>query len=148
MKFSKARGNPEIANAEPLFALLVEQVFSLDPGIRWIALEEAAREPIWAWRNPETGFIHGGTTSQPSELVDPLLFMIAEGHEDLSSQKADLNNRLLFVVLAYEELVQVVARCGQGAHITVAADRRTDAYLLGTKLSDLLHRWADARVVG
>src|SRR5208337_3741327 len=95
-------------NGRGNFGLLAQEVFSLDTAIQWVALEEAGREPRWVWRDRETGRLHGGTTKINAELVDPLLLMLAEGHDDLYSPEAITNpHRLLFVVLAYEDLVQI-----------------------------------------
>jgi hypothetical protein len=131
------------ANGKWTFRLLAQEVLSLDAGIRWIALEEAGREPRWAWRDPETGRLCTATTTGSANLVDPLLLMLAEGRDELYGHEAITNpHRLLFVVLAYTDLVQVVARFGLNSHVSVATDCRADVYTLGTRLADLLDRCA------
>jgi hypothetical protein len=138
---SGASDNITAASGKRTFGLLAQEVFSLDAAIEWVALEEAGREPRWAWRDSENGILYSGTTTNDAELVDPLLLMLAEGHDNLHGQGADTYlHRLLFVVLAYADLVQIVARFGLDAHVSVAVERRADAYTLGTRLADLLHR--------
>lgn len=145
MKLPSADGNAAAVRSDAAFTSLVHQIFSFDPKIRWLALEEAAREPRWAWRNPVNGCICGGTTCEPVELVDPLLFMIAEGCCPGGLPGSGQEHQLLFAVLAYRDLVQVVARYGGGSYVTVAADPQVDANRLGTKLSEFLVRWAHYR---
>jgi hypothetical protein len=107
-----------------------------------VALEEAGCAPRWAWRDPESGKLCvGETTSNNDELVDPLLLMLAEGRDDLYGDSMNANERhLLFVVLAYADMAQIVARFGRDAHVSVATDEHVDAYRLGTRLAKLLDR--------
>ena len=53
---------------------------------------------------------------------------------------ADLHH-LLFIVLHFVGLVQIVARFGRYAHVGVAIGPGTDACLLGTKLIKLLNQF-------
>jgi hypothetical protein len=125
------------------FGLLAQEVFSLDAAIQWVALEEAGREPRWAWRGPKTGSLCVGTTTYDAELVDPLLLMLAEGSDGSHGHDAITNpHRLLFVVLAYADLVQIVARFGPHAHVSVATDQSIDVNALGARLANLLDRSA------
>jgi hypothetical protein len=67
--------------------------------------------------------------------------MLAEGRTDLYGDSVNPNVRhLLFVVLAYEDIVQIVARVGRDAHMSIAADTHVDAYELGTRLAQFLVR--------
>jgi hypothetical protein len=67
--------------------------------------------------------------------------MLAEGRTDLYGDSVNPNVRhLLFVVLAYEDIVQIVARVGRDAHLSVAVDARVDAYELGTRVARFLAR--------
>ena len=127
------------ANGKRAFGILTNEIFSLDAAIRWFALEEAGREPRWAYRDPITGELRGATTTTNAELADPLLLMVAEGRDDLRGSDPLANpHHLRFVVLAYADLVQIVARLGPSAYITVAIDPSTNAYVLGAKLANLL----------
>jgi hypothetical protein len=129
------------ANGKKNFGLLAQEVFSLDDAIQWVALEEAGREPRWAWRDPETGSLLAGTTTCDAAPDDPLKLMLAKEGDDLYSHEASTNSHhLLFVVLAYADLVQIVARFGPAAQVSVATDRSVDMYTLGTRLANLLHR--------
>lgn len=129
------------ANGKRAFGILTQEIFSLDAAIRWFALEEAGREPRWAYRDLITGELRGATTMTNAELVDPLLLMVAEGRDALYGSDALANpHRLRFVVLAYADLVQIIARLGRSAYISVAIDPSTDAYLLGAKLANLLEQ--------
>jgi hypothetical protein len=129
------------------FGLLAQKIFSLDAAIEWVALEEAGREPRWAWRDPETGRLCAGMTTDNAELVDPLLLMLAEGRDDLYGDETSANpHHLLFVVLAYADLVRIVAWFGPEAHISVAFAPGTDAYALGTRLIKLLDRGLQQRL--
>ena len=58
--------------------MLVQRVFSLHSAIQWVALEEAGREPRWAWRDPETGELRVGTITDNALFVDPLMLMLVE----------------------------------------------------------------------
>ena len=121
------------------FMTLVRGVFSLDPAIEWVALEEAGREPRWAWRDAGTGRLCTGKATNNAELVDPLLLMLAEGRNDLYDDETSANSHhLLFVILTYADLLQIVARFGLHAHISVAIPPGTDAYVLGTRLVEFL----------
>ncbi len=128
-------------STEEAFGRIAREVFSLDPGIRWVALEQAGCAPRWARRNSESGKLCVGEATANEELVDPLLLMLAEGRDDLYGESMNPNARnLLFVVLAYADIVQIVARAGRDAHVSLAADEHVDAYGLGTKLAQLLDR--------
>ena len=82
------------------FALLAEEVFALDTAIQWFALERAGREPRCARRDAETGRVFEAATTSGTELVDPLLLLLAEGRASLYGQEECRNPRgLLFVVL-------------------------------------------------
>jgi hypothetical protein len=119
----------------PLFRLLAPEVFRLDPSIRWFAMEEAGQEPCWAGR--DTG------AACHAELVDPLLLMVAEGGDRIGRAEVENPHRLLYVVLAYADLVQIVVRFGRSGHIGVAVDRDADACGLGMQLAELLGRYVD-----
>lgn len=129
-----------IASPQKVFARIARDVFSLDPGIRWVAVEEIGCPPSWAWRDPESGKLCLGETTSDDELVDPLLLMLAEGRDDLCGDSENASARhLLFVVLAYRDMAQIVVRLGRGAHVSVATDPHLDAYRLGARLARLLH---------
>jgi hypothetical protein len=123
------------------FGLLMREIFALDSAVHWIALEQAGREPRWAWRDSNTGQLYAGASANNAELLDPLLLMLAEGHVELDSRRATANpHHLRFVVLAYEDSSQIVARFGSDAHISVAVDVHADAYVFGARLTGLLNR--------
>jgi len=125
------------------FGMLAQQVLALDSAVEWVALEEAGREPRWAWRDPVSGEVCAGSATGNAQIADPLLLMLAEGGDDLFGEDTICNPcHLLFVVLAYEDIVQIVARMGTEAHVSVAVAPGTDPYVLGTKLMGLLDRCA------
>ena len=129
------------ATRKGAFRLLAQGVLSLDAAIKWVALEEAGREPRWGWPDPENGHLCIGNATYNDELVDPQLLMLADGREDLYGASANSNGRhLLFVVLAYEEMLQIVARFGPDARVSTAVDRHANACWLGTRLIELLDR--------
>jgi hypothetical protein len=129
------------------FGMLVQNVFSLDSAVQWVALEEAGREPRWAWRDPETGELRAGTTTDYALLVDPLMLMLAEGPEAMTGNGGDADfHQLLFIVLDYVDLVQIVARFGGYAHISVAIAPGTDACSLGARLVKLLNQFTHKHV--
>ena len=115
------------------FGTLVQHVLSLDSSIEWVALEEAGREPRCAWRDAKSGAMRAGSTGN-THVADPLLFWLVEGGGDL----ADEQHPVRFIVLAYDDVVQIVARLRPSAHMTVAASPGIDPYALGTKLTSLL----------
>ena len=129
----------EGAYGKQSFRILAQQVFALHPGIEWVVLERAGCEPRWAWRDSETGKLCLGSTGNNAQLIDPLLFMLAERSDDISEAETITNpHRLLFVVLAYADIVQIVAHMGADAHVSVAVSSAIDAHSLGTKLTSLL----------
>src|SRR5438128_7574924 len=101
------------------FALLAREVFALDTAIQWFALEKAGREPCCAWRNGQTG--------PHAELVDPFVLMLAECRDGLYGHEESRNPRgLLFVVLAYADFVEIVARFGRYDYAGVAVNHHAD----------------------
>ena len=121
------------------FAMLAQEVFELDTAIQWFALEKAGREPCCARRDTETGRVFAAATT--TELVDPLVLMLAEGRDGLYGQEESRNARgLRFVVLAYADFVEIVARFGRHDYAGVAVNRQADVYTLGMKLNELLDR--------
>ena len=89
-----------------------------------------------------------GSAKGNAEVVDPLLFMLADGFDDLHGEgRLDNPHHLLFVVLAYADMVQIVARLGRDAHVSVALAPRIDPYALGTKLASVLDRCTQPPVV-
>ena len=130
------------------FGMLARHVLSLDSAIEWVALEEAGREPRWAWRDPESGEVCAGSAKGNAEVVDPLLFMLADGFDDLHGEgRLDNPHHLLFVVLAYADMVQIVGRLGRDARVSVTLAPRIDPYALGTKLASVLDRCTQPPVV-
>jgi hypothetical protein len=119
------------------FGTLVQHVLSLDSSIEWVALEEPGREPRWAWRDAKSCALCAGAAGDV-HIADPLLFWLAEGGGDL----ADEQHPVRFIVLAYDDVVQIVARLQPGAHVTVAASPGVDPYALGRKLTSLLDNCA------
>ena len=130
------------------FRILAQQVFELHPGIEWVVLEEAGCEPRWAWRDPDTGKLHLATTANNAQLIDPLLFMLAARSDDVAEEEKITNpHRLLFVVLVYADIVQIVARLGTEAHVSVGVSSAVDAPSLGTKLTRLLDTYVQQPVL-
>jgi len=120
------------------FALLAQEVFDLDTAIQWFALENAGRRPCCARRNAETGAVFAVAATPDPELVDPLVLMLADGRDSLYGQEENRDpHRLLFVVLAYADVVEIVARFGRYGHAGVAVNRHADVYTLGRKLTEL-----------
>jgi len=123
------------------FTLLAEEVFALDTAIQWFALENVGRGSCCARRDAETGTVFAAATTPDTELVDPLVLMLAEGRDGLYGQEESRNpHQLRFVVLAYADVVEIVARFGRSGHAGVAVNRHADVYTLGSRLTDLLDR--------
>ena len=123
------------------FALLTQEVFALDTAIQWFVLERAGREPCCARRDEATGRVFAAPITPNTELVDPLVLMLAEGRDGLYGQEKNRNpHRLRFVVLAYADVVEIVARFGRYGHAGVAVNRHADVYTLGRKLTEVLDR--------
>ena len=116
------------------FGTLAQHVLSLDSSIEWVALEEPGREPRWAWRDAESGCLCAASATGNAHVADPMLFLVAEGGGELAGEE----HRVRFIVLAYDDAVQIVARLRPGAHVTVAASPGIDPYALGTRLTSLL----------
>jgi hypothetical protein len=128
-------------NDNAAFALLAREVFALDTEIQWFALETAGREPCCARRDTETGRVFAAATAPDAELIDPLVLMLTEGRDRLYAREENRNPRgLLFVVLAYTDFVEIVARFGRFDYAGLAVSRHADAYTLGKKLTELLDR--------
>ena len=123
------------------FALLAGEVLSLNPAIRWVALEEAGRDPRWAWHDEATGELYTGAAYEDVQLVDPLLFLVAEGPASLGGGRENSGpHRLLFITLAYDDVVQVVARSGWDAYLSVALPPGAEGNAIGNALIALLQR--------
>lgn len=132
----------EGGNGKTPFRMLAEQVLSLDATIEWVALEQAGREARWAWRDLVTGRTRAGTTTSSAQLVHPLLFMLAEGSDELDCSRRVANpRRLLFLVLGYPDIVQIVAPLGADSQVSVGISPGTDPYALGRKVISLLDRY-------
>jgi hypothetical protein len=115
----------------------------LDSAIEWVALEEAGHGPRWAWRDSETGDLCAGSATASAHVADPLLFMLAEGGDGAQGEEITGNSqRVMFIVLAFADIVQIVARLRPSANVTVAVSRAADPYSLGTKLTKLLDGYA------
>lgn len=128
-------------NEKAAFASLAQEVFALDRAIQWFALEMAGRKPCCARRDAATDRVFVAPATPDTELVDPLVLILAEGRDGLYRQGESGNARgLLFVVLAYADLVEIVARFGRYDHAGVAVNRHADVYTLGRKLTELLDR--------
>src|ERR1700694_3042896 len=123
------------------FVSLAQEVFALDMEIHWFALENVGRGSCCTRRDAETGTVFAAAATPDTELVDPLVLMLAEGRDGLYGQEEIRNpHDLLFVVLAYADIVQIVARFGQHGHAGVAVNRQADVYTLGRKLTELFDR--------
>src|SRR5438067_8386208 len=123
------------------FALLGQEVFALDTAIQWFALENVGRGSCSARRDAETGTVLAASATPDTELVDPLVLMLAEGRDGLYGQEESRSpHRLRFVVLAYADVVEIVAWFGRSGHAGVAVNRHADVYTLGRKLTELLDR--------
>lgn len=120
------------------FRSFAQDVLSLHSSIEWVALEEAGREPRWAWRDAKSGNLCAGSAAGTAHIADPLLFLVADGGGDLP----DAEHRVRFIVLAYDDVVQIFARLGARAHVTVAASPGVDPYILGKKLAHVLDECA------
>ena len=142
--YCEARGSrPRIT-----FGTLAQHIVSLDSGIEWVALEEPGREPRWAWRDSTSGNLCAGSATANAQVADPLLFMLAEGWSGLHEEEINANpHPLQFIVLAYAEIVQIIARLRPSAHVTVAVSPGVDPYALGTKLISLLEHCAQPAIL-
>jgi len=81
------------------------------------------------------------TTLDNTELVDPLVPMLAEVRDGLYGQEESGNpHPVLFVVLAYADFVEIVARFGRYDYVAITVDRHADVYTLGRRLTELLDR--------
>jgi hypothetical protein len=130
------------------FTVLVQQVFDLSPAIEWVVLEEAGCEPRWVWRDPETSKLQLATTANNAQLIDPLLFMLAERSDNVSEEETITKpDRLVFVVLVYADIVPIVARMGGDAHVSAAASSAIDAYFLGTQLTSFLETYVHSPIL-
>jgi hypothetical protein len=133
-------------HTECSFEVLAQSVLSLDRGVDWIALEQAGCAPRWGWRDPSTGRVRTDIAPADVPAVDPLLFLVAEGGEIPAGGIAGPHG-LLFVLLAYEDRTQIVARWGADAYVSVAVGTAVDAHVMAKKLIRLLDRHAQSAVV-
>jgi hypothetical protein len=134
------------AQARWSFEALARNVLSLDVAIEWIALEQAGRETRCGWRDTSSGEVRIGVASADLPAVDPLLLLIAEGG-DGPAGTIGRSPGLLFVLVAYADTTQIVARWGADAYVSVAVGIAVDAHALGRKLMSLLSRRAHATMV-
>lgn len=111
----------DVASVQTAFERLAREILSLDPGIRWVAMEQAGQEPRWAWLDPDSGRLHVGSTN--GGPGDKQMIMPDQAGYNLGGSQANATvHRLLFVVLAYAEVMEIVARLGPDSHISIAAD--------------------------
>jgi len=144
---SRVQFGGESVDWKMAFGSFAQMVLSLDSCIEWVVLEEASHEPRWAWRDAQTGGIRVGTINNPP-FVDPLLLMIAESRDDAYAEETFADpHRLLFVVLAYADFVQIVVRFGISTHVSIAAPPGSNSYDLGRKLTTLLDRYTQGSLV-
>ena len=70
------------------------------------------------------------------------MLMLAEGPEAMTGEGGSADShQLLFIVLHFVSLVQIVARFGRYVHIGVAIAHGTDPCVVGTKLIKLLNEF-------
>jgi len=133
-------------NREKRFGVLAREVFSWDAAIRWIALDDHGRQRL-KWRDPDTEVAAAATTPRHPLAVDPLLLMLAESRHDIynSGDRADPQH-LRFVVLAYGDRAQIVAKFGQYGQLNIGIGLGGNPYEVGTRLAGLLERIEDPRV--
>ncbi len=123
-----------VAGIEP-FRHIVRDVLSLDRAVRWVAFEQAGQPPRWVSRDPESGKFLVGTGSCNDELLDPLILILAEGRHEIYEQRSSLRP-VRFVLVAYDDLVQIAVRCGPDSHISIGVDPSADVYRLAAKLAN------------
>jgi hypothetical protein len=136
----------QTAQAGWSFDTLANDVLSLDAAIEWIALEQAGREMRWGWRDTSSGRVRTAVASADLPAVDPLLLLIAEGG-DRPAGTIGRSTALLFVLVAYGDITQIVARWGADAYVSVAVGIAVDAHALGRQLMNLLPPRAHATMV-
>lgn len=145
---SRPAGRMQEAGRNEFFGRIVREILSLDPAIRWVALEEAGYPPRWVWHDPEEGQLRLGTGAHADELLDPLILVLAEGRDELyGAGDGSPSQPLRFVLLAYDGWVQIAARWRRDAHVSVGVASTADAYRLGRKLASLLDGHRNGRVV-
>lgn len=135
------------ANGEMQFRILAREVFSWDPAIRWIALDDGGRQQL-EWRDPDPEAAEAATTPGHPLTVDPLLLMLAQSRHDMyhSSDRADAQH-LRFVVLAYGDRAQIVTKFGRYGQLNIGIGLAGNAYRVGAWLAELLDSTEDSRVV-
>ena len=133
-------------NGEMRFGVLAREVFSWDVAIRWIALDDRGRQQL-KWRDPDTEVAAAATTPRHIFTVDPLLLMLAESRHDIYN-RADTADpqHLRFVVLAYGDRAQIVAKFGRYGQLNIGIGLAGNAYQVGTRLAGLLESIEDSQV--
>jgi hypothetical protein len=128
------------------FGVLAREVLSWDAAIRWIALDEPGSHSLLRRRAPDTEVGAPAATAGYALRVDPLLLMLAANrrHIDDSSDRAD-PQRLRFVVLAYGDRAQIVAKFGRYGQVNIGIGLDGNAYRVGTRLAGLLDIADDTR---
>jgi hypothetical protein len=132
---------------EMRFLVLAREVFSWDPAIRWIALDEPGRQQL-EWRDPDTEAAEAASTLGHPLRVDPLLLMLAESRHDMYHRSGGAAaQHLRFVVLAYGDRAQIVTKFGRYGQLNIGIGSAGDAYQVGAWLAELLDSTEDSRVV-
>ena len=127
-------GRPTIS-----FGRLARHVLSLDSAIQWVALEQGGHPPRKAWRDSETGDLCVGSAAAEVRVADPSLFMFAEGADGMRTPGITGNpHRVIFIIVAFADIAQIIARLWPGAYVTVAVSSTVNPYALGKQLMRLL----------
>jgi len=119
------------------FKRIATDVLALDRRIRWVAFEEAGHPPCWVWRDPVDGGLSVGAGACGSELLDPLILILAEGREEIYG-RGSVSHPLRFLILVYNDLIQIAVRSGPDSHVAVGVDPTADACTLAEKLAEMV----------
>jgi hypothetical protein len=90
--------------------------------------------------------VRTGTASADLAGPDPLLLLVAEGG-DGPPEGVVRPHGLLYVLLAYADMTQIVARWGSDAYVSLGVGTAVDAHRLGKKLVRLLDGTAVSTLV-
>jgi hypothetical protein len=126
-------------DSDTRFQLAAEEILALDCRVRFVAYEVLGHPVRWASKDSADGGLLVERGGRPGELIDPAILLLAE-ERDMPANRLWSSHPLKFMVMVYDDLTQVAARCGPGAFVYAAVDSSADAHAMAWRISSIVSR--------